>query len=349
MVIVSVYMIDQLKAVSYIAASRSGISMSLKENLYESVTSEEYDIRANVAYNSFNLASSKTANKKRSSIRERFSRGTFVKLMILLLLGIALCGCLIFLLIEIFKLKSKVTSLEEKYLSYERNFTACCTEKVNLSLQTPSPCGGAGWRPVVNLNMADPSQVCPSPWIETLTPVRSCNKSTSAAGCDGVSFKVLGGTYSHVCGRAVGYTSGSPDAFADHSQTEVNGSDIDIPYVDGVSVTYGSPRQHIWSFAAGHGPENSRFYRCPCDTSNRTIAPLPPSFVGDNYFCDGEYNNALWDGEDCTTACCTFNSPPYFTTTLPAPTSDDIEVRICRDQDQNNEQIAVAELQLFVY
>ena len=211
--------------------------------------------------------------------------------------------------------------------------------------QSLSVCGGPGWRPVADLDMADPSQSCPSPWAEKLAPARSCKRSASAAtsaGCEGVSFTVSGGTYSNVCGRALGYASVTPDAFADLFGRR-NGS-IDNPYVDGVSVTYGSPRQHIWTFGAGHGGA----FRCPCDTSNRARAPLPPSFVGDNYFCDGEYNGALWDAMDCTTACCTFNSPPYFTVTLPAPTSDNIEVRICLDEHTSNEPVSLAELQLFV-
>ena len=203
-----------------------------------------------------------------------------------------------------------------------------------------SPCGGAGWRRVADLDMADPSQDCPSPWAVSDNPARSCTLSSFLGGCSGVSFTVSGGTYSRVCGRTVGYGRHNPDAFAGSGNDDIDGS-----YLDGVSVTCGSPRQHVWSFAVGRF---SNFYRCPCDNTNRGQAPLPPSFVGDNYFCDGEYNNALWDGEDCTTACCTFNSPPYFTTTLPAPTSDDIEVRICRDQPRTTEEVLVAQLQIYV-
>ena len=97
---------------------------------------------------------------------------------------------------------------------------------------TLSTCGEAGWRPVADLNMADPSQACPSPWTEASFQARSCVRSTSA-GCDGVSFTVSGGTYSQVCGRAVGYIRSYPDAFT-------GSINIDSPYVDGVSVTYGS-------------------------------------------------------------------------------------------------------------
>ena len=75
-----------------------------------------------------------------------------------------------------------------------------------------------------------------------------------------------------------------------------------------------------------------RFIAALCANENRTVAPLPPAFVGGNYFCKGDYDGALWDGMDCTSPCCTFNSPPWFSVTLPTCTSDDIEVRICSDQ-----------------
>ena len=226
--------------------------------------------------------------------------------------------------------------------SARSNLSEAILQSLPTSEPPTIPCGGAGWRPVTDLDMADPSQSCPSPWAESLTPARSCVRSVTPAGCEGVSFNVSGGTYSNVCGRVLGYASGSPDAFADFEGLG-NGS-IDNPYVDGVSVTYGSPRQHIWTFGAGHGGE----FRCPCDNTDRAQAPLPPSFAGDNYFCDGEDNGALWDAMDCTTDCCTFNSPPYFTVTLPAPTSDNIEVRICLDQAIIDESVSLAELQLFV-
>ena len=124
---------------------------------------------------------------------------------------------------------------------------------------------------------------------------------------------------------------------------------IDDAYLDGVSVTRGTPRQHIWSFGAGHNRFGAGPFRCPCDNPNdREFPPLPPSFVGDNYFCDGEYNGALWDGMDCTTSCCTFNSPPWFSVTLPTPTSDDIEVRICSDEYTTNEPIRIRVLEFYV-
>ena len=79
-------------------------------------------------------------------------------------------------------------------------------------------------------------------------------------------------------------------------------------YVDGISITSGSPRKHLWTYAAGV-QENvlSGFdVECPCSTDSRQ---QPPSAVGNDYFCEsgvpGHYintfysNDRLWDGEQC--------------------------------------------------
>lgn len=198
-----------------------------------------------------------------------------------------------------------------------------------------TPCGGLGWTPVVSLDLGDTSQQCPAPWMEISTPARSCTAEHGGT-CVEVRFPVPGVTYSRVCGRAVGYDRSTPDGFYASRES------IDETYLDGMSVTHGSPRQHIWTFASGHAG------RCPCDTTDRSAAPLPPSFVGDNYFCDGQYNGALWDAMNCTTSCCTFNSPPWFTVTLPTPTTDDIEARLCSDQSLGDERIHVRLLELYV-
>ena len=190
-----------------------------------------------------------------------------------------------------------------------------------------TPCGRAGWTPVVTLDLSDSSQRCPS----AASPARSCY-SSSSYNC---RFPVSGVTsYTRVCGRATGYAVRTPDAFHPAS-----GASIDTVYLDGISVTHGSPRQHIWSFAAGRGGQ------CPCGGG-----PSPPSYVGQNYFCDGAHNGALWDGMGCTApaACCTFNSPPWFNVTLPTSTSDNIEVRICVNQQVQDEAVHLCLIELYV-
>ena len=202
-------------------------------------------------------------------------------------------------------------------------------------IPTEFSCGGpTGWRRVAYLNMSDPSQQCPSVWREITTPHRVCGRRSSIGGCEGLNYTTGSEQYNQVCGRIIGYQIGIPNAF------NANGQTIDTNYVNGISVTYGSPHQHIWTFAAGVD-EQGGVNRCPCIVGNTAARSRVPSFVGQNYFCEtgitqwpGTYGvfypngDLLWDGQGCgpTSACCTFNSPPWFNTQL---SPGDIEVRIC--------------------
>ena len=58
----------------------------------------------------------------------------------------------------------------------------------------------------------------------------------------------------------------------------------------------------------------------------------------------------LWDGAGCggQSTCCSFNNPPWFYKPLPQPTTDDIEMRVCRDQDSTDEDIAIAIIEFYV-
>ena len=119
------------------------------------------------------------------------------------------------------------------------------------------PCGDGLWNRVAYLNMSDPSQRCPSNWLEysnNSLGVRACRREPSpgAGSCSGVLFSSSKQQYSKVCGKVIGYQFGTTDAFTDpfsniRSDVSINGS-----YVDGVSITHGTmPRNHIWSFASG--------------------------------------------------------------------------------------------------
>ena len=207
----------------------------------------------------------------------------------------------------------------------------------NDSLHT---CGGTGgWRRVVYLDMTDPNTTCPSGWQLTSHSKRTCGRvSTGRLTCDSVTFPVSGGDYTRMCGRIKGYQYYSTDGFETYHDGLV--TTIDGAYVSGVSLTHGSPRQHIWTFAAGRSELHPTWVDvCPCDaTINITIPP----FVGGDYFCESGFNSLpytgffpddpLWDGDGCTASstCCSFNNPPYFTKQLPSPTTDDIEARICQ-------------------
>ena len=186
--------------------------------------------------------------------------------------------------------------------------------------------GTGGWTRVAYLDMTDPTQQCPSEWREITSPIRTCGRRTDI-GCDSVIFSTNGIQYSNVVGRVVGYQFGSVDAFVDDTSQTIDGT-----YLDGVSITHGMPRDHIWSFTSEH-TDNAL---CPCSTTNTA-----PSFVEEDYFCESGNtgpswtyvfyeDDPLWDGQGCgTSSCCTYNNPPWFCKQLPQATTDDIEIRIC--------------------
>ena len=96
--------------------------------------------------------------------------------------------------------------------------------------------------------MTDYNTQCPS----TLTQRIDSNKRTCAVDANsGSCVHVMNLTnttieYSRVCGKIKAYQVGSPDAF----RSITNRHSIDSNYVDGISLTYGRPRKHIWTFAA---------------------------------------------------------------------------------------------------
>ena len=102
-----------------------------------------------------------------------------------------------------------------------------------------------------------------------------------------VFFPVSGGDYTNVCGSVRAYQVGHIDAFEAYHDGEV--TTIEGAYVAGVSLTHGSPRQHIWTFAAGsYETDFQDEDACPCDA---TVPISIPTFVGGDYFCESGVNS----------------------------------------------------------
>ena len=209
--------------------------------------------------------------------------------------------------------------------------------------------------------MTDPSTTCPSGWKLTGYSKRTCGR-TGTRNCDSATFPVSGGAYSRICGRIRAYQWGGTNAFWGYHNRRA--TTIDTYYVDGVSVTHGTPQNHIWTFAAGAAEGSPTVtYVCPCDAS---IDIRIPPFVGEDYFCESginrpwirdstsyilHSNDTLWDGEDClpSSTCCSLHNPPYFVKQLPNSTTDDIEVRICSlYATQRYDDIAIELIEFYV-
>ena len=220
-----------------------------------------------------------------------------------------------------------------------------------------------GWMGVVNLDMTQPNQQCP-PGFRTITASgkRLCGRP-GPPGCVSVKFPTNNIPYNRVSGRVIAYQDKSPDAQCPYIGKYNDGliHTLEEAYIDGVSITHGSPRQHIWSFIASNGESHTGCGGCPCYTQF-TGTQVP--FIGDNFFCDSGTEtwqgrttdyifydaDPLWDGQGCgsTNECCTFNNPPWFCTELDQHTSDDIELRLCADQVTSNEDIPIEIIELYV-
>ena len=169
----------------------------------------------------------------------------------------------------------------------------------------------------------------------TTSSQRACGTINGTRGQLSLKFPT-GGSYTNVCGRVRGYSGWNVFAFHLYSQRGQN--TLDTNYADGVLITRGSPRQHLWTYAAGLSETYLTTRNlCPCARSSYNPSWIP-SFVGSNYYCETGrlgtgpnrkiwWDDPLWDGQGCVTSgntCC--DRYGWFHRHVP-PTTDDIEVR----------------------
>lgn len=224
-------------------------------------------------------------------------------------------------------------------------------------------CGGhkGGWMRIADLNTSR-GDACPTGWSKLTTPnvpdhpsIDVCQSPTTGRGCFPTTFSVNNASYSKICGKARGYQKATSDAFALYSSTKsING-----PYVDGLSITLGNPRKHVWTYAVGISDDaNLHTWTCPCAA---VPGAKPHAFVGDHYYCESGTtglqrsiiytNDALWDGDGCVhpnNNCCADPSMPWFIRQFSVPQNEDIEARLCRDESYGNEATVIDQLQLYV-
>ncbi len=225
-------------------------------------------------------------------------------------------------------------------------------------------CGSdGGWTRLAHLDMTDTTESCPDGWrLYEVDGVRACGRASSGDGsCSSVQYPANGVRYTEICGRARGYQYASPDAVNPTIATGDNSH-----YVDGLSLTRGNPRKHVWTYMAGLKEDNSfdqGTYTCPCQPGSQQTNNIP-SFIGSDYYCESAnpatplifayklYTaDPLWDGKHCNgleSACCTSTTLPWFHKVLDSPTNDYIEARVCADQSTNDEDVPVEIMEVFV-
>ena len=261
-----------------------------------------------------------------------------------------------------------VTSCEELYQcnpalpsGYYNITTPQGAERVYCVMNSTN-CGNitGGWMRAAYIDMTNENNTCPQGLNYTVVnSTRMCTRShTNNVDCSSpVTFPTHGVPYTKVCGRARGYQFYAPPAFYNYhyqSQTTLNSS-----YVSGLSVTYGSLRSHIWTFAAGYSKDHNHAC-CSCPCASPYPGPAAPPFVGENVFCESGntgpleaqwyLDDPLWDSQGCASgSTCCDRGGPWFTTTLSQEVRDDIEVRMCLHHVLSFENIGVDELEIYIY
>ena len=232
-------------------------------------------------------------------------------------------------------------------------------QQVNCDMELE--CGGhKGWTTIVKLDTSK-GDACPSGWTNITTPdvipKVVCRSENDASGCHSAIFNTYNITFTKICGQVKGYQKGYPDGF--HSSKHYTKS-INDYYVDGLSITLGNPRKHVWTYAVGASDDyiypNSN---CPCAA---TPGPDPPAFVGDHYYCesgntgtvsasDFYTSDMLWDGYGCHHAdnnCCTNHDMPWFFRQFSRSIQDNLEARICHRRSLYNEDTLVESIELYI-
>ena len=216
---------------------------------------------------------------------------------------------------------------------------------------------GGGWTRIANVDVSAGDN-CPVGWRkDTYSEVSFCRRvSDSHATCSSAFFSTNGTSYQRVCGKARGYEKGVPNAFWGYSG---GGQTINGHYAEGLLITYGMPRQHIWTYTIGRyeRPLNSGV-NCPCAVGG---GPVAPPFVGTNYYCesggadtddfnDYAFDDPLWDGLDCGISidCCANSTQPWFYRELNETTTSDIEARLCSWYPFHTASALIDQLELYI-
>ena len=255
---------------------------------------------------------------------------------------------------EFNRVTTTVTTQVINLMNYSDNLKTIkeLTERLQL-VETSSDykCNITGpWRRVVYINPTLYNS-CPSGLRKVSIP--NTNKQacggTVDRGCSSVNFTV-DLNYTDVCGIVQGYQFGTPDAFhRDDLKT------IDDTYVDGITLTQGSPRRHVWTYAAYAHEE--RVDKCPCAIPQGNATHPPPNFIGEDYYCETgrvsvesgvAWEDPLWDGKGCSgpeDRCC--QRFGWFHKTVPS-SDDHIELRWCVDHIRMGEDIFADLVEIWV-
>ena len=188
-------------------------------------------------------------------------------------------------------------------------------------------CGNntGGWMRVTDLDLYN----CPTGLKSKLfNGIRTCIQNEVASGCTPILYSSFNIPYSKICGQIRGYGVGTIDGL--YKSNQIHGNSVNDNYLDGISIS--SNGNHVWSFVAGD---------CRCDGHKH-------AFIGNDWTCAGTgcgrgniCPSLLWNTSTCGMVT------PFFKD-LSLSTTADVVMRVCRDEDRNNEDIAITSVELYV-
>ena len=172
-----------------------------------------------------------------------------------------------------------------------------------------------------------------------------CKRNPTGARCSSITYSTNGNSYSQVCGTIHGSYFGDPDGFDSHStiRSRFAITSINNNYVDGISLTHGSiNKYHIWTLSAIVNFATNPTDICSVCASNK------PSYVGMDYSCDvvDQCKDNCSPRQIWGSGHCIGNNTFY--KNLMQPTSDDIDMRVCTDQAENDEDIFLSFIEIYV-
>ena len=178
-----------------------------------------------------------------------------------------------------------------------------------------------GWMRIAKLTKNCNGAECFNGLKQSALNRSSCVVQSDSANCSHTLFSSFNIPYSRIHCIVRAYGIGSPDGFSSTSPS------INDNYVDGISFTYGRPpnRQHIYSFPATS--------HCPVTR---------PNFVSYyNYDC---LRTLTMGASVCSGSSCLKSLFEQ----IQASADQDIEMRVCRDQSRNDEDIVIEDLEIYV-
>jgi hypothetical protein len=196
---------------------------------------------------------------------------------------------------------------------------------------------GGGWSRVAAYDFTEDE--CPGDWVaDESLPYCVPDAEVSVYEAEvhkSATFSARGIEYSEVRGWLTAYQYGTTNGFDLSSSVP-----IDESYMDGISLTHGSPRSHIYSFAVGLSTNplaGDIGGGCP-----EAGGSEPESYVGESYQCAAGADDSSYGGWHSPEL---FGTP--FQTSLESATTDDIEARLML-KDSQEENFRVGSIYLFI-